>query len=187
MRHILPLLLIGALPGCELYFGGDGIPESGPGQPPAAAGDAGDCGGDASHDAEPDAGAMPVDETACHPLTQDCPEGHGCYYLGDGESTCAPHGGKAPGEACTYRNECAPGSVCVAQYNGSARCMQYCGYADCRGEDGQPNHCGCGSGTATCGPDEICAYSWPDSLTAVGLCDKAVFYLCDCDLDPVCP
>ncbi len=50
----------------------------------------------------------------CNPLADECPDGQGCYPVGE-FFQCAPAaGGASPGEACEFVNACTDGSGCVA-------------------------------------------------------------------------
>jgi hypothetical protein len=90
--------------------------------------------------------------TDCDPtMTGVCPTGTKCdVYDLMGHTVCLGAGSRAPGDACTDRDQCMPGSVC---YNDglTTRCRQYCVMS--RG--------GCPAGTA-------CARF--SAATTLGLC-----------------
>jgi hypothetical protein len=72
----------------------------------------------------------------CDLLAQDCPAGGLACYPGPTVPGCYPEGSRAPGEDCTFSDECQAGSACV-----NAHCR-----ALCQHPTGEP---GCDGGTCT--------------------------------------
>ena len=83
----------------------------------------------------------------CHPLVQDCPDGEGCYPVGQGFACGWETGGAtgAHGDTCQHLTACDPGLACIgANYvagncnpDGPGCCAAYCtltGEANCPGE-----------------------------------------------------
>lgn len=73
--------------------------------------------------AEPDTGCFMANAGVlnlclpnCQPLIQDCPEGEGCYRVGD-IFTCLPtvvsEGAGFEGDVCHWGNACQPGFICM--------------------------------------------------------------------------
>lgn len=60
---------------------------------------------------------------ACDPLAQSCPNGTGCYLMGNAATICASPGSKKPGQSCQGFVDCAPGSQCDTS---AGMCRQFC-------------------------------------------------------------
>lgn len=103
----------------------------------------------------------------CHPLSQNCPPGFGCYPAGQQSGfSCAeaPETGGGYGDPCQFVNSCSPGFSCVSAEispgcaMGFGCCSPYC--------DTEQDSCG---GTASC-----TAYfsegEAPPGFETVGLC-----------------
>lgn len=64
--------------------------------------------------------------TSCNVLTQDCPNGQGCYFISAaGDTDCAQSANKATGAACSFLNDCAPGNLCLGS-GASGTCTKVC-------------------------------------------------------------
>lgn len=75
--------------------------------------------------------------SVCDPLARDCESPLGCYPSPGSGSVCVTAGAMEDGAACTYSNDCRPGSACVKDGAGRA-CRRLC-----RSPSGEP---GCASG-----------------------------------------
>ena len=74
---------------------------------------------------------------ACDLLAQGCASPLGCYPSPESGPVCVTAGTVEDGAACTYSNDCRPGSACVT--NGAGRACR----GLCRSPSGEP---GCASG-----------------------------------------
>ncbi|REG23293.1 hypothetical protein ATI61_117138 [Archangium gephyra] len=75
--------------------------------------------------------------SACDLLAQGCASPLGCYPSPESGPVCVTAGTVEDGAACTYSNDCRPGSACVTEGTGRA-CRGLC-----RSPSGEP---GCSSG-----------------------------------------
>lgn len=73
----------------------------------------------------------------CDPLAQGCASALGCYPSPGSGPVCVTAGAVEDGAACTYSNDCRPGSACVKEGSGLT-CRKLC-----RSPSGEP---GCTSG-----------------------------------------
>lgn len=99
-------------------------------------------------------GSLPICLQECNPLTQDCPEGLGCYNSAGDKFVCfkvsAMPGEGGPGAECAFINQCQAGLFCTAAENlagcdaaSGSCCTPYCsidgGNAPCQmGEECVP-------------------------------------------------
>jgi hypothetical protein len=86
-----------------------------------------------------------------------CGAGLGCNLLPGlrGCRACLPAGTHAPGEACEYSNDCAPGAACARTASGNQACLAFCDL----------------DASGTCPDDTRCIDTGDDTLPAgVGLC-----------------
>lgn len=115
-------------------------------------------------------GSLPICLVDCDPLIQDCPEGQACYNSAGENFVCfkesAMPGEGAPGDECSYINQCQKGSFCANPASLSmcgaqtGCCTPYCPV------DGGPDPCNMG--------EECVAFfvegMAPPSYENVGIC-----------------
>ncbi len=115
-------------------------------------------------------GALPICLVDCDPLIQDCPEGQACYNSAGDSFVCfkesAMPGEGAPGDECSYINQCQKGSFCA---NPAALSM-------CGAETGCCTpYCPVDGGNAPCNDGEDCVPFFvegmaPPGFENVGVC-----------------
>lgn len=66
---------------------------------------------------------VPPEPHVCSVTEQDCAPGFGCYHR---NFQCRASRMMALGAACTYGNDCEPGSVCTGAVGGEKSCLAYC-------------------------------------------------------------
>jgi len=77
--------------------------------------------------------------SACDPLTQNCPQGQGCYLSNSSGAVCATAGTVAANGACGQgAGQCVPGTVCLLTSPTAGACKSFCNR-----DGGMPN---CGTG-----------------------------------------
>lgn len=79
-------------------------------------------------------GTLPLCESSCNPLLQDCESPFSCYAA-SGEFLCAPPGGAFEGEPCETIQHCQPGLVCasgtnLSNCNAASCCTSICDLAE---------------------------------------------------------
>lgn len=113
-------------------------------------------------------GAVAVCLPSCDPLLEDCGEGQACYAVGPAEFGCAPEGGAAQGESCTFINDCGSGLLCaggevVAGCESQGCCTAYCDLSD-------PTDDCSGTGEGMACVAMFAKGMAPEGLESVGIC-----------------
>lgn len=104
--------------------------------------ESGACGAQITH---PDLTYENVCYPACNPLQPDCMADFGCYFpqhfpdaIPEDVAACLPAGTRAPGDPCSYSQQCKPGLVCILDAEtpfdvGDGVCVTVCDVAadDC--------------------------------------------------------
>jgi len=69
----------------------------------------------------------------CAPLLQDCTGTQGCYLTQNGPVCAGVVGGTgvAPGQPCTFLNDCSKGGGCFDDGMGGGVCLEYCDRVAC--------------------------------------------------------
>ncbi len=114
-------------------------------------------------------GSLPICLTDCDPLIQDCPEGQACYNSAGDDFVCfkesAMPGEGAPGDECSYINQCQKGSFCA---NPAA-------VANCGAATGCCTpYCAVSEGNDVCQEGEVCSPFFVDGMEPPGLEDVGV-------------
>lgn len=116
-------------------------------------------------------GSLPICLQECNPLTQDCPEGLGCYNSAGDKFVCfkvsAMAGEGGPGAECGFINQCQAGLFCTAAAN----------LANCDAASGSccTPYCAVSGGNAPCMAGEECTPFFemgmaPPGYEDVGVC-----------------
>jgi hypothetical protein len=115
-------------------------------------------------------GSLPICLQACNPLTQDCPEGLGCYNSAGDQFVCfkvsAMPGEGGPGGECGFINQCQAGLFCTAAEN-----LAMCDAAS--GSCCTP-YCAVSGGNEPCNDGEECTAFFEQGMAPPGYEDVGV-------------
>ncbi len=108
-------------------------------------------------------GSLPICLVDCDPLIQDCPEGQACYNSAGDAFVCfkesAMPGEGAPGDECSYINQCQKGSFCANPAS----------LSECGAQSGCCTpYCPVDGGNEPCNPGEDCVVFFVEGMAPPG-------------------